>query len=146
MASPDGIGAYLKPNNGMGAYVKPAAPLPLPVPVQQQQQQHGGDMEGYQADWWEPADATEKSAVQSAGFTALLVSAGIGIGAALGGGWGAGAGGMLVASLFNGYRAQKWWDSGDASEKHEAVTSAVMTVANLGLGGYCAYKAYQGKK
>lgn len=94
----------------------------------------------------EPKDTSGGAAVQSAGFTALLVAIGIGIGVGTGGAYGAGAGLMLAGALANGYRAQKWINEQDAERRHEAVVSATFAVGELALGGYLAYRAYKAKK
>ena len=94
----------------------------------------------------EPHDTSPQAATRSAGFSALLVAALGGIGLAVGGPWGAIAGVLTASALSNGYRAQKWFDSADPSEKHEAVVSGVFTAGAVGVGAYAAYKAYQAKQ
>jgi hypothetical protein len=103
-------------------------------------------MDGQAWEAMEPHDVSSGAAVRSAGFTALLVAASVGLGVAAGGPWGAGAGLLLAGAVANGYRAQKWWDSAEASEKHEAVVSGVFAAGATGMGVYMAYKAYQEKQ
>lgn len=95
---------------------------------------------------WEPQDTSPEAAVRSAGVTTLAVALAFGTGLALGGWKGGVAGILLTGGAFNVYRAQKWWGSADAGEKHEAVVSAIMATAGLGAGGYSAYKAFEDKK
>lgn len=135
-ASPDGLGAYAQPIAEVqagGAQVHQEMPYPV------------GGVHGTW-DMIEPEDVSQASAMRSAGFTALLATVALGTGIAVGGPWGAGAGVLLAGAAANGYRAQKWWGSGDPSEKHEAVVSAVFAVFGIGVGGYMAYKAYGAKK
>lgn len=129
--SPDGIGAWRQQGappmtaNGGGG---------MPPP---------GSMAQYHAPY-EPEDVSPEGAVRSAGITTLAVAVAFGAGLAMGGWKGGTAGILLTGAAFNAYRAQKWWPSPDPSEKHEAVTSAVLGVAGLLAGGYAGYKAYQG--
>ncbi len=136
-ASPDGIGAagtgeyFAGPTGGMGAFAHPTG--------------GGGGMHG-QIDFLEPVDASPAAALRSAGMTALVAAVAFGGGLAFGGAWGGVSGIMLSGSAFNVYRAQKWWGSPDASEKHEAVVSAMFAAIGIAAGGYTAYKAYEAKK
>lgn len=149
--SPDGIGAMLSidptraaraPSTALGP---PPAPLAISrgVPPEATVHYHGQPL-GYEAPI-EPKDTSTSAAVQSAGITSVLVAVAIGAGVVAGGVWGAGAGLMLAGALANGYRAQKWMDSNNASERHEAVVSATFGVGELVLGGYLAYRAYKDK-
>jgi hypothetical protein len=95
---------------------------------------------------FEPRDVGVNAAARSAGLTLLSAAAGFGIGLAAGGPWGAFAGLSFSSAFWNGYRAQKWWDSKNPSERHEAVSGAVMTAVALAAGGYSAYKAVQARK
>lgn len=139
-SSPDGLGAYAQPVGPSGA--------PRAVQSAQQYPQYLAGSGPMQGTWdvLEPDDVSHASAMRSAGFTALFATVAVGAGIAIGGPWGAGAGVLLAGAAANGYRAQKWWGSGDPSEKHEAVVSAVFSVFGIGVGGYMAYKAYGAKK
>jgi len=137
-ASPDGLGAYARPVAGTGEYFQPAAGMgAFARPV------HG--MNG-EIQFLEPPDASPAAAMRSAGITALVAAVAFGSGLALGGAWGGVSGIMLSGSAFNVYRAQKWWGSPNASEKHEAVVSAMFSAIGIAAGGYAAYKAYEAKK
>lgn len=102
--------------------------------------------EGYTSPFIEPKDTSPQGAVQSAGISALLAAVGIATGAALGGAFGAGAGLMLSGAVMNTYRAQKWIDSQQPSERHEAVVSATFAVIQAGAGAYLSYRAYKSKQ
>jgi hypothetical protein len=95
---------------------------------------------------FEPMDVSPEGAIRSAGVTTLAAAVGFGGGLAIGGWKGAIAGLLLTGGGFNLYRAQKWWGSGDPSEKHEAVVSSVMGAAGIAGGGYAAYKAFTGRE
>lgn len=140
-ASPDGIGAYLR---------QPADSGPMREYVSATPTTHyentGGRPVGGELAFLEPRDTSGQAAVQSAGFTAVLVAVGVGAGALAGGGWGAGAGLMLTAAVANGYRAQKWMNEPDPGRRHEAVVSATFAVMEVALGSYLSYKAYKGAK
>lgn len=141
-SSPDGLGAA----QGMGAYVQPApgdSGYPYPQPTDsspypgQYSATHG------QIDFIEPEDTSSGSATRSAGFTLLFVALGTGLGYAWKGGLGACTGLLVTAGLANVYRAQKWFDSPEPSEKHEAIVSALLGVGELGSSCYVGWKAYQ---
>lgn len=137
-AGPDGMGAYARPTAGTGEYFAPADGMGAYArPV------HG--MNG-QIDFLEPVDASPAAAMRSAGITALAAAVFFGGGLAFGGPWGGVSGIMFSGSAFNVYRAQKWWGSADASEKHEAVVSAMFAAIGIAAGGYTAYQAYQAKR
>jgi hypothetical protein len=155
-ASPDGISG-----DGMGnvqiplgndpAPMQAAAGPPVPpgaaiIPTGRGGAMAPAGMQGQTWDAMEPTDVSPAAAVRSAGFTALIVAASMGVGYAAGGPWGAGAGLLLAGAAANGYRAQKWWDSAEPSEKHEAVVSGVFSAGAVGMGVYMAYKAYQQKQ
>jgi hypothetical protein len=93
----------------------------------------------------EPPDASPQAALRTSGITALAAAVFFGGGLALGGPWGGVSGIMLSGSAFNIYRAQKWWGSADASEKSEAVVSAIFGAIGIAAGGYTAYRAYQSR-
>lgn len=136
--SPDGLGAFARPTRGTGEYFAPAQGTgAYAQPV---------DGMGGQIEWLEPTDASPSAAMRSAGLTALAAAVFFGSGLALGGPWGGVSGIMLSGAGFNMYRAQKWWGSADASEKHEAVVSALFAAIGVAAGGYTAYKAYETKK
>lgn len=141
--SPDGLGAYVQaePGDPGYPYPRPTASSPNPPPVRYAQPQE--QLEGAQWDFLEPDTTSGGAAARSAGFTLLFVAVLTGVGYALKGGLGASAGLLLGAGAANAYRAQKWWDTADASEKHEAMVSTVFAVAEIGAGGYVAYKAFQ---
>lgn len=142
--SPDGLAAYSRvpPQaavNGLGASL-----IERRIPQQQTVRYHQQPV-GWTAPV-EPKDTSSGAAVQSAGFTALLSAVAIGIGAATGGAWGAGAGLLLAGALANGYRAQKWINEQDPERRHEAIVSATFAVGEVALGGYLAYRAHKAKK
>jgi hypothetical protein len=133
-ASPDGLGSpqrgtgeYFQPAAGMGAYAHPV-----------------GGLDG-EITFLEPSDASTQAALRSAGLTTLVAAVSFGGGLALGGAWGGISGLAFSGVAFNTYRAQKWWGSPDASEKHEAVVSTVFAAIGIAVGGFTAYKAYQAK-
>jgi hypothetical protein len=135
--APGGMGAYARPVAGTGEYFAPAAgtgAYAQPVGM------------GGQIDFLEPPDASPAAAMRSAGITALVAAVAFGGGLAFGGPWGGISGIMFSGSAFNVYRAQKWWGSADASEKHEAVVSAMFAAIGIAAGGYTAYQAYQAKR
>jgi len=136
-ASPDGLGAYARPTDGSNEY------LQAPAGMGAYARQVGG-LDGEIA-FLEPADASPQAALRSAGITALVAAVAFGGGLALGGAWGSISGLAFSGTAFNIYRAQKWWGSPDASEKHEAVVSATFAAIGLAVGGYTAYQAYQSK-
>lgn len=138
--SPDGLGAYLyqrSPGTPMSEHLSHTPTTHYEV--------NGGRPVAGEVDFLEPDDTSSSAALQSAGFTALLVAIGIGVGVALGKGWGAGAGLMLTGAAANAYRAQKWLNAEDPTKRHEAVVSATIGVFEVGIGGYLAYKAYKSK-
>ncbi len=126
--SPDGLGATAVPLHTSG----PPAFHP------------GHPMHG-KIEFLEPADASPQAALRTAGLTALAASVAFGFGLAVGGPWGGMSGVLLSGSAFNVYRSQKWWGSADASEKHEAVVSALFGAIGIAAGGYSAYRAYQSR-
>lgn len=140
--SPDGLGAYVQPEPGdqygQGPMYPQARQQQYMQPAHHPQQQMAGEI-----DFIEPDSTSDGAAVRSAGFTLLFVALGAGVGYALKGGLGACAGLLLCGGAANAYRAQKWFDSGEPSEKHEALVSTVFAVAEIGAGGYVAWKAIQ---
>jgi len=78
----------------------------------------------------------------SAGVALLLAGSGAVAGWLMGGGWGAGAGLLLVGAARNGYRAKSLW----TADRAEAAKCATMAVAGAAGGGYLAYRAVKGKK
>jgi len=128
-ASPDGLGATLRMANDPPrrlAHVSDTRyfmqPLEGSLPI-------------------EPIDTSPGAAVQSAGIAAVLVALGFGVGLAASGPLGAVGGVLLMGGLSNGYRAQKWINSQNASEKHEAIVSGVFALAEVLAGGYAIYRA-----
>ena len=147
-ASPDGLGAYVEPSPEDGNYpwANPTESSPNPPPVSQSYHARAAHqpmpMHG-EIDFLEPDNTSGGAATRSAGFTLLFVALSTGIGYAWKGGLGAATGLLLSGGLANLYRAQKWFESGDPSEKHEAVVSSVFAVGELGASAYVGYKAFQ---
>lgn len=133
--SPDGLGAYATPDYGFQRPQPPPTPQPRPV--------YEPEAVGGEIDWIEPDDTSSGAATKSAGFTLLFVALFTGVGYAIKGGLGAASGLLIGAGIANGYRAQKWWDSGEPSEKHEAIVSAVFGVGEVAAGAYVGYKAFK---
>lgn len=127
--SPDGIGAIVTDAAGR---VIPQAPTTHYAP------------QG--AVFLEPGDTSGQAALQSAGFTALLVAVTTGIGLAWGKAWGAVAGLTIGAAATNGYRAQKWMNDPDPSRRHEAIVSATVAVGEVVVAGYSLYRGAQARK
>ena len=134
------MGAYVQPDSVDPGYPypEPTASSPHPPPVGYGHQGMHGPI-----DFIEPEDTSSGSATRSAGFTLLFVALGSGIGYAWKGGLGAATGLLVAAGLANVYRAQKWFDSPEPSEKHEAIVSALLGAGELGSSLYVGYKAYQ---
>jgi hypothetical protein len=131
--SPDGLGGHIQ-------YEPYERDLPMAPTTRYHTQELGYELP------FEPKDTTTSAAIQSAGFTALLVAVSVGLGVAAGGPYGAGAGLMLAGAVANGYRAQKWMNEADPGKKNEAVVSATFAVGEIVLGSYLAYKAYKEKQ
>lgn len=89
--------------------------------------------------------APAPSARTTAGIAILLAGAGATAGFVFGGAWGAGAGLLFMGAAQNGYRAKTGWSSADPSVRADAAKSATMALLGAALGGYLAYRAYQGK-
>lgn len=79
-----------------------------------------------------------------AGLGLLLAVGAAGAGAALAGPWGAGAGLLLLGATRNVFRAQQLWALPEG--RAEAGRSGTVALVGLGVGGYCAYRAYQSRK
>lgn len=141
-ASPDGLGAYARPTAGTGEYFQPG---PSSGAAGMGAYAYPSGMNGELA-FLEPPDASPSAALRSAGITSLVAAVAFGGGLALGGAWGGMTGIFLSGTAFNVYRAQKWWGSPDASEKHEAVVSAMFAAIGIAAGGYAGYKAYEAKR
>jgi hypothetical protein len=94
-------------------------------------------------DFLEPDSTSGGAATRSAGFTLLFVALATGIGYAWKGGLGAATGLLLAGGLSNLYRAQKWFEASDPSEKHEAIVSTVFAAGELGAGAYVGYQAHK---
>ncbi len=128
--SPDGLGAILMEPGGQ--------PAPQ-VPTTQYYPQAA-------AGFPEPEDTSMQAALQSAGFTALLVALTTGVGFAWAKGWGAAAGLTVGAGVANAYRAQKYMNSPDPNFRHEAIVSATVGVSELALAIYALYRGAQTRK
>lgn len=133
-ASPDGIGSYISNPGGQvidqsaTTHYYPAGPV------------------GAELSFLEPEDTSGKAALQSAGFTALVVALTTGIGFAWGKAWGAVAGLTFGGAIMNGYRAQKWMNDPEPAKRHEAVVSATVGVGEVVVGAYAIWKAAQARK
>jgi hypothetical protein len=79
-----------------------------------------------------------------AGLGFLLAIGTAGAGAALAGPWGAGAGLLLIGASRNVLRAHQLWSSPES--RAEAGRSGTVALVGFGVGGYCAYRAYQARK
>jgi len=155
-SSPDGLGLdamwspqsipqmpiteYEPTPGGVPPQLPGGAAMPVPYPIHQLPPLPPG-VSGYQSNLVEPRDTSPQAAVQSAGISALLLAVGVAAGAAAGGGWGAAGGLCIAAAAMNGYRAQKWMDSKQPGERHEAVVSATFAVFQVGGAGYFIYRA-----
>lgn len=129
--SPDGLGAILL------------------EPGMQTQAPHQPTTHYYprpQAGFPEPDDTSMQAALQSAGYTALLVAVTTGVGFAWGKGWGAAAGLTIGAGAANAYRAQKYMNAPDPNIRHEAVVSATVGVSELAASIYFLYRGAQTRK
>lgn len=147
-ASPDGLGAYVEtmPGDANYPYPNPTESSPNPPPAgmsyhassaHQPMPMHG------EIEFLEPESTSGGAATRSAGFTLLFVAIGTGIGYAWKGGLGAAAGLLLCGGAANAYRAQKWFEASDPSEKHEAIVSTVFAIGEVGAGAYVAYRAHK---
>lgn len=85
----------------------------------------------------------DAAAARGAGVALVFAALGGGIGAAVGGAWGFGAGILLVGSARNAIRARQLWTAPDASDREEAAKSATMGIVGAAAGGYLAYQAYR---
>lgn len=117
------------------------APAPAPAPADPTQIPIAPAQQSLPA----PAPAVDPKASRRAGAAILLVGAGVGTGALVGGAWGAGSGLFLAGALSNAYRANTLWRSDFADDRKEAVKTTVMTVLGLGLAGYLGYRAHESK-
>lgn len=153
--SPDGLGrspslSSLTPEQMAPPAAGPKYDFDLPgggngyYPGQNQQYPYGAT--AGTLDFLEPDDTTSASLSRSAGFTALFVALSTGIGYAVKGGMGAATGLLLSGAAANGYRAQKWWNSQDPSEKHEAIVSSIFAVGGFVAAGYIGWRASQEKQ
>lgn len=88
----------------------------------------------------EPDDTSMQAAVQSAGFTALLVAVTTGLGFAWAKGWGAAAGLTVGAGTANAYRATKYMNSPQPNIRHEAIVSATIGLSQLAGAIYFIYR------
>lgn len=77
-----------------------------------------------------------------AGLTIILTALGTGVGAALGGLQGAGAGFLIAGSARNLYRAQSGLGSTDTGESAKSLTLGIL---GLAAGGYLAYRCFSKK-
>lgn len=91
-----------------------------------------------------PGGAPEATALRRrAGVGLLLVAGAAGAGAVLAGPWGAGAGLLLLGASRNVLRAHRLWSAPEG--RAEASRSGTVALVGLGVGGYCAYRAYQAR-
>jgi len=97
--------------------IAPPAAAPLPAPI-------------------------DPSARTGAGVAILMAGAGAITGWLVGGGWGAGAGLLLMGAARNGYKARSLW----SADRAEAAKRLTMAVAGGAGGGYMAYRAMKGRK
>lgn len=146
-SSPDGLGAYVTPEPGdpyatlpppqrmMAPPPPPPQPMWAPAGVPPQQQMAG------EWEFLEPDDTSNNAAMKSSGFTLLFIALATGAGYAFKGGHGAVSGLLLSAGLANGYRAQKWFNSDDPSEKHEAIVSTIFAAGEIFGGLFVGYQA-----
>jgi len=125
---------------------RPDLSAPSPEPVTTGMSGPSPDGLGAELSLLEPTDVSPQAALRTAGVTALVAAVSFGGGLALGGPWGGVSGVLFSGSIFNIYRAQKWWGSPDPSEKSEAVVSAFFGAIGVVAGGYAGYKAYQTKE
>lgn len=128
-AGPDGLGARMVGGAGPQVPITRYHTVPLSAELS----------------FLEPGDTSSGAAVQSAGFTLLLVALGTGVGVALGGGWGAVGGLMLSGAAANGYRAQKWANDPEPGKRHEAIVSGVFALFGAVSGSYALYQAAKKK-
>jgi len=84
----------------------------------------------------------DPSARTGAGVAILMAGAGAITGWLVGGGWGAGAGLLLMGAARNGYKARSLW----SADRAEAAKRLTMAVAGGAGGGYMAYRAMKGRK
>jgi len=73
----------------------------------------------------------------------IFAALGAGVGAAVGGAWGLGAGVLLVGSARNAIRARQLWGAPEERDREEAAKSATMGIVGVAAGGYLAYQAYR---
>jgi hypothetical protein len=161
--SPDGLGEYLDEQLG----VPQAPPLPaLPGPMQSPMRAPAPSqaapprrpppppalpmgledaplqpLPGYDAAPQAPSGDRAR-----AGATVVLVALGAGIGALVGGPWGAASGGLLAAGARNAARTATSYGSADPAVRAEAGSSALAALLGLGLGGYFGYRAYRAQE
>lgn len=81
-----------------------------------------------------------------AGATVVLCAVSTGVGAALGGYPGAGAGLFLSGAVRNLYRAQAGLSGSDDSSRGEAAKSLTLGVLGLAAGGYFVYRCFRKDK
>jgi hypothetical protein len=78
-----------------------------------------------------------------AGLSLVMVAAGTGLGALLGGAPGAGAGFLVTGSIRNLYRAHAGLGSDDGGDSAKSLTLGVL---GLAAGGYLIYRCFSKKK
>jgi uncharacterized protein HemX len=86
--------------------------------------------------------SSPSAARAKAGLSLVMVAAGTGLGAFLGGAPGAGAGFLVTGSLRNLYRAH----AGMGDDSGESAKSLTLGVLGLAAGGYLIYRCFAAKK
>lgn len=97
----------------------------------------------------QPAAALAPSAGPSrfgVGMAIVTVGLATGVGAYVGGAYGAGAGLLLSGAVRNTLRAKRLWTAPSPTDHSEAVKSGTMALFGLGIGGWLAYKAYESRR
>lgn len=81
-----------------------------------------------------------RTAERTAAAGVLMAAGAAAVGAYFGGAWGAGAGALLFGASRNAIRAGRLWGG---PEQGEATKAATVSLFGFGVGGVCAYQAYQ---
>lgn len=140
------LGEYLTATRPATEPEAPAGPMGAPYAPEQYRAQVGADEAPAAAlpppELPQPSPTTSRFAAGSGLVAAVL---GAGVGALIGGGWGAAAGLLTVGALRNSVRAGRRWSDADPALRVEARKSAAMAVVGLGAAGYFSYRAYQAR-